>query len=221
MNSVPAAVKTKATVLVVEDDVLVAETISEQLQALGYTVVGHTAMGEDAVSLARDLKPDLTLMDIQLAGRLDGIEAAALVRSLRIPVVYLTASSDTSTLERAKLTEPFGFITKPFEDRDLKVAIEMALYKHQMEQERDRLTEQLRDALANVKTLVGLLPICAYCKKIKDNAGYWSQVEAYIMKNSDASFSHGMCPECFERVKKEIDSIEKTGSAEDSSIAGH
>jgi len=121
----------------------------------------------------------------------------------------------------AKLTEPFGFLLKPFGARDLKVTLEIALYKHKMERERDRLTEELRQALARVKTLVGLLPICAYCKKIKDDAGYWSQVEAYIMKHSDASFTHGMCPDCFQRVKKEIDSVEKSGCAEHSELAGH
>jgi CheY-like chemotaxis protein len=213
--------KPKTTLLIVEDDPATASEINICAQSLGYHVLRTTSSAEEAISLARDLKPDLALMDIQLAGRMDGIEAAGRIRELKIPVVFLTGSSDPTTLERAKLTEPFGFITKPLRTRDLNIVVEIGLYKHKMELERDRLTEELRQALTEVKTLSGLLPICAYCKKIKDGAGYWSQVEAYIMKHSDASFTHGMCPDCFERVKKEIDSLETSGTSGDSKLAGH
>ena len=212
---------TKPTILVVEDDADLAREIIERAQAFGYEVIHTTSRGDQAVAKARELRPDLILMDIGLEGQMDGIQAAGLIRELQLPVVYVTGSSDASTLERAKVTEPFGYIVKPFEPRDLQVAIEMALYKHKMQSERDRLHGELQRALAEVKTLSGLLPICAYCKKIKDGAGYWSQVEAYIMKHSDASFTHGMCPECFERVKKEIDTLDQTGSGENSSLAGH
>jgi CheY-like chemotaxis protein len=213
--------KAKPRILIVEDDSPTAEHLNDCADALGFTVLGITSSGEEAISLARELRPDITLMDIQLSGRMDGIEAAARIRELRIPVVYLTASTDSSTLDRAKITEPFGFVIKPFDRRDLEVAIEMAIYKHKIELERDDLTEQLRQALAEVRTLSGLLPICAYCKKIRDGEGYWGQLEAYITSHSDASFTHGMCPECFNRVKKEIDKIDQTGSPQGSKLAGH
>src|SRR5205807_713949 len=132
----------------------------------------------------------LVLMDIRLQGRMDGIEAAEQLRPLRIPVIFITAHSDAPTLERAKITEPFGYILKPFETRELEIVIEMGLYRHRMEQERQRLSRRLQESLAQVKTLTGLLPICAYCKKIKDDSGYWEQVEKYIMSRSQATFTH-------------------------------
>lgn len=125
----------KAQILVVEDENIVAKYIQTQLQNLGYDVPVTTARGDDAVLLVRDRKPDLVLMDITLRGGMDGVDAAETIRSLyKTPVVYLTAHSDDDTLERAKLTEPFGYLLKPFDEHELQIAVEMALYKNQMEQ---------------------------------------------------------------------------------------
>jgi PAS domain S-box-containing protein len=124
----------RATLLIVEDEEIVVADLASKLDRLGYSVSGSTARGEEAVSLARQSRPDLVLMDIQLKGRMDGIEAAEqLRRECDLPVVYLTAHSDRTTLQRAKLTEPFGYILKPFEELELETHIEMALYKHQAE----------------------------------------------------------------------------------------
>jgi PAS domain S-box-containing protein len=121
-------------VLLVEDESIVAEDIQERLTHMGSEVVGIASSGEQAAEYADKLRPDLVLMDIRLQGRVDGIEAAAMIRrKLSIPVIFLTAHSDDVTLERAKRTEPNGFLLKPFEERDLRVNIEMALYKHEME----------------------------------------------------------------------------------------
>src|SRR5207247_7693547 len=84
------------------------------------------------------------------------------------------------------------------DERELKVAIEMAVFRHQMEMEREALIHQLQTALAQVKALSGLLPICAECKKVRDDGGYWSQVEAYIEQRTEARYSHGLCPICFD-----------------------
>jgi hypothetical protein len=115
-------------------------------------------------------------------------------------VVYITAYDDQQMLDRAKLTEPYGFILKPFETRTLYVVIEIALYKHQAEKERKELLQQLKDALAKVKIMSGLLPICASCKKIRDDKGYWNQIEKYIQERSDVDFSHSICPECAKKL---------------------
>ena len=128
----------KGTLLIVEDEEIVAADLAQKLGRLGYRVSGVTPRGEEAVTLARERKPDLVLMDIRLAGRMDGVEAAEIIRrEYDLPVIYLTAHSDRATLERAKLTEPFGYILKPFEELDLDTHIAMALYKHRTE--RDRL----------------------------------------------------------------------------------
>ena len=132
----------KAQILIVEDDAVIAMELEERLKGLGYAVCGVTAYGKEAVSEAARLQPDLVLMDIRLRGAMDGIEAAAQIGArFDIPILYLTAYTDEQTLERAKLTEPFGYVLKPFEERRLHTAVEMALYKHTMER-RLRESEQ-------------------------------------------------------------------------------
>jgi PAS domain S-box-containing protein len=118
-------------ILVVEDEPLVARDIELRLKAMGYDPVGHATRGHDAVALATQQHPDLVLMDIQLSGAMDGIAAAQAIRTqLAVPVVFLTAFADDDILERAKLSEPFGYLLKPYSSRELRMVIEMALYKH-------------------------------------------------------------------------------------------
>lgn len=120
-----------ARILIVDDEVLIARDIQNQLEALGYQVVGHATRGDDVIDLTRELRPDLVLMDIQLSGTMDGIAAAHAIRTEHaLPVVFLTAFAADDLLERAKLTEPFGYILKPFLPRELRTVIEMALFKH-------------------------------------------------------------------------------------------
>jgi len=124
---------TKAKILVVEDEGITAEDIKDYLTSLGYEVLGISSTGEDALQKVKDLEPDLVLMDIMLAGVVDGTQAAEIVREqFDIPVVYLTAYSDPQTLERAKITDPYGYILKPFDQRDLQIGVEIALHKHRM-----------------------------------------------------------------------------------------
>ena len=132
-------------ILIVEDEAIVARDISLQVQAMGYVVVGSTAQGEEAIRLAERWRPDLVLMDIQLAGEMDGITTArALRENFAIPVVFLTAYAADDILERAKLTEPFGYILKPFSERELSTVLAMALYKHQAETRLLNTTRQLQ-----------------------------------------------------------------------------
>jgi PAS domain S-box-containing protein len=287
------------------------------------------ARGEDAIRAAGEIAPDLVLMDITLAGAMNGIEAAGAIRAAHaIPVVFLTAHADAETLERAKRVEPYGYLAKPCGADTLLTTIEMALakgeadrmrnmaegrlqqvleqqkiilanlgvgvlfsqgrnvlwvnpsflrmfgYTHEeiqgrdsellypdreayerlgregyavlalnqvftceiplrrkdgteiwchlvgqavdgddrangsiwifedisgrrrLEQERERLIAELQEALAKVKLLSGFIPICASCKKIRNDAGYWQQIEVYIRDHSEAQFSHGICPDC-------------------------
>ena len=122
------------SILVVEDEQIVAAGLQRRLQQLGYAVPALAASGIEAVELVGQISPDLVLMDIRLEGPLDGIEAAGQIRTrFHLPVVYLTAYSNPDVLDRAKVTEPFGYILKPFQERELQVVIETALYKHKME----------------------------------------------------------------------------------------
>ncbi|HEY9762564.1 MAG TPA: ATP-binding protein [Trichocoleus sp.] len=134
-------------ILVVEDERVVARDIEKRLKKLNYTIVASVASGEEALAKVAELQPDLVLMDIQLKGQMDGITAAEQIRvDFDIPVIYLTAFADEDTLQRAKTTEPFGYIVKPFDERDLHVTIEVAL--------RRRLAEAaIRVALEKEKEL--------------------------------------------------------------------
>lgn len=127
---------TDTRILVVEDEQIVAEDLKMTLEALGYQVAGIASSGEKAVELAKKENPDLILMDIMLAGEMDGISAASQIRATQdIPVIYVTAFADSTLLERAKQTTPYGYIVKPFNGREVQSNIEIALFKHRMEHE--------------------------------------------------------------------------------------
>jgi len=190
----------KIKILIVEDEYIIANDIQTSLENMGYEVCGMAASGEKALALTKKLSPDLILMDIMLKGDMDGIETAAMIRETDdISVIFLSAYSDDGILDRAKQTLPFGYLIKPFRDRELKAAIEMAIYKQGMERKQTALIAELKEALENVKLLSGLLPICSFCKKIRDDEGYWKDVEKFIRAHSGATFSHGICPECMDK----------------------
>jgi two-component system cell cycle sensor histidine kinase/response regulator CckA len=140
-----------AQILIVEDDSIIAMELQERLQGLGYNVCGVSASGQDAIHQANRLRPDLVLMDIRLRGAMDGVEAAAKIRAQQdIPVIYLTAYADQSTLQRAKVTQPYGYVLKPFGERELNTAVEIAIYKHCMER---RLKESEQWLAATLRSI--------------------------------------------------------------------
>ncbi|MBG15227.1 MAG: DNA-binding response regulator [Crocinitomicaceae bacterium] len=134
----------KVNVLLVEDESIVAKDIQLSLKRLGYNVLGIENTGEKAITSARKLDPDIIIMDIMLKGKINGIEASEKIRKEQnIPIIYLTAYADQNTLSKAKITEPYAYIIKPYKEIDLHTSIEMALYKHSKEleilKERDML----------------------------------------------------------------------------------
>ena len=134
----------KINVFVVEDESIVSKDIQNSLNKIGYNVVGSASSGEKALENIRIEQPDIILMDIMLKGSMNGIDVAEIVKNeLEIPVIFLTAYADESTLSKAKISEPYGYILKPFKEIDLQTSIEMAVYKHKKEQtivkERDYL----------------------------------------------------------------------------------
>jgi CheY-like chemotaxis protein len=187
----------KAKLLVVEDEPVVAMDIQASLEDMGYAVTSLAASGTQAIEEAERDRPDLVLMDILLKEDMTGIEAAHYISTkFDIPIIYLTANSDTETLEKAKVAEPFGYLIKPFNNQELRANIEMALYRHRMEKERQKMAEELQAQKEELKVLRGLLPICSYCKNIQDDEGYWEKVESYINRHTSAELSHGICPGC-------------------------
>ncbi|QIR39530.1 response regulator [Tolypothrix sp. PCC 7910] len=142
-------------VLIVEDEVIVARTIASQLSQLGYIVTGTASSGNVAIAKALETKPDIVLMDIILKGEMDGIAASSYIREqLDIPVIFLTAYGDANTLERAKITQPFGYIVKPFTIKDLQIAIEIALLKYQLECDLRENRDQLATLLNSMSDAV-------------------------------------------------------------------
>jgi len=119
--------------MVVEDEFIVSMEIQDRLKSLGYSIAYAAASGVDAIDKVPETRPDLVLMDIMLKGEIDGVVAAERIKSrYEIPVIYLTAHSDEATLTRAKISQPFGYLIKPFDERGLHTTIEMALYRHDM-----------------------------------------------------------------------------------------
>ena len=126
----------RTRILIVEDENIIALDLRARLTGLGYDVPPPISTGEEAIQNVMSLHPQLVLMDVVLKGQIDGVQAAEQIRAhYDVPIIYLTAYSDERTLQRAKVTEPYGYVLKPFEDRELYTAIEMALHKHQMEQQ--------------------------------------------------------------------------------------
>jgi PAS domain S-box-containing protein len=141
----------KAEILIVEDDGIVAKDIQNRLKSLGFGASTMVPSGEEAIIEVGEKAPDLVLMDIMLKGEMNGTEAAEQIRSqFNIPVVYLTAYTDEEVLNKAKVTEPFGYIIKPFEDRELNAAIEIALYKHRMEKRLKESEQWLSTTLMSI-----------------------------------------------------------------------
>lgn len=135
---------TKANVFILEDEFIVLKDIQSSLKKLGYNIIGSAPSGEKTLELLAENQPDIVLMDIMLKGKMNGIETAEIVKNkYSIPVIYLTAYADEATLALAKVTEPYGYILKPFKEIDLHTSIEMALYKHK----KDKEIEQNRDML--------------------------------------------------------------------------
>ncbi len=176
----------KINVLVVEDESIVSKDIQHSLKKLGYNIVGASATAEKAIELAKTEHPDVVLMDIMLKGEMNGIEAAAEIRqTCAIPVIFLTAYADESTLSKAKVTEPYGYILKPFKEIDLHTTIEMAIYKHGREQEivkqRDLLFSLVENKDANEQGYVFVKSNSKLVKLKNEDIYYIEALKDYVV----------------------------------------
>lgn len=197
-------ITTPIKILIVEDEAAIAMELQLRVTEMGHTALGPAARGARALALAEREQPHLALMDINLTGPQDGVATAILLRErFGVPVIFVTAYSNPETVARAKPAQPLGWLVKPFGDRELQIAIELSLHRHAAEQQLRETNGRLEQALTEVKKLSGMLPICAQCKKIRDDKNYWHTVEAYICSHSEATFSHGFCPVCYRAYLKQ------------------
>ncbi len=205
------------TILVVEDDEGLSLLIEKNLSAEGFCIVRvHT--GADAIAFAQKTPRTLMLLDYKLMdmnGR-QVLEALA-EKDCSVPFVIITGHGDEKMAVEMMKMGARDYLVKDMVFLDLLPSVihqvieqlhtEEALKKAQ--EERERLIGELQEALAKVKTLSGLLPICSSCKKIRDDQGYWHQVEKYILEFSDAELTHGLCPDCLDKLYAELERARK------------
>jgi DNA-binding LytR/AlgR family response regulator len=178
----------KINILVVEDESIVSKDIQHSLKKIGYNVVGSASTGEKAIELALSEKPDLILMDIMLKGSMNGIEAADIIKKeMSIPVIFLTAYADESTLAKAKITEPYGYILKPFKEIEIQTSVEMAIYKHKKEQEIIKERDFLYSIVENKEKNYDFIFVKSNSKLVKINCTDICFIEAlkdYVVINT-------------------------------------
>ncbi|MGV0106016.1 histidine kinase [Nostoc sp. DSM 114160] len=180
---------TKAKILVVEDEAIVAKDLQYRLKKFGYTVPAIASSGEEAINIAIEISPDLVLMDIKLKGSIDGIEAAEeIYKRLDIPVIYLTAYADENTLERAKITEPFAYLLKPFKERELQTNIEITLTKHGLEKQlkvNKKWLDALLKSISDGVIASDLQDLITFMNPVAENLTGWKQEEACGRNSSE------------------------------------
>ena len=209
------------SILIVDDSVDNCFLFKYILENAGYADVLTAGSAHDAFKVLGMENPseadsvvDLILMDIMMP-EMDGIEACRQIKSVErlrdIPIIMVTARTEEKDIEDAFSVGAMDYITKPLRGIELLVRSRSALSlkkeidrRKNREQELLNLNRELKNSIETIKTLRGLIPICANCKKIRDDKGYWNQIESYIQKHSEAEFSHGICPECARKLYPEL-----------------
>jgi sigma-B regulation protein RsbU (phosphoserine phosphatase) len=200
-------------VLIAEDDMISRRLLEATLTRWGYEVV-VTCDGVAAWEVLRSQEaPALAILDWMMPG-MDGIELCRRVRSAFTAtppyLILLTAKGRREDIVMGLQAGANDYVTKPFDREELRARMQVGLRMIELQQSLADRVKALEEALTRVKQLQGLLPICSYCKKIRDDQNYWQQVESYISEHSEAQFSHSICPDCYERlVKPELDQLRR------------
>jgi PleD family two-component response regulator len=192
----------KTVVLVVDDHPTNLSVLIDYLNETGFKVL-IAQSGERALRQISYVQPDVILLDIMMPG-IDGFETCRRLKANEetrdIPVIFMTALSDVDSKVKGFRVGGVDYITKPFQQEEVLARLTTHLTIRNLQKLLVAHNTELQDALAKIKALSGLLPICASCKKIRDDEGYWQQVEVYIKDHSEADFSHGFCPDCMKKL---------------------
>jgi phosphoserine phosphatase RsbU/P len=191
-------------VLIAEDDAVTARLLSGLLTAEGWTVTVVRDGPSALRALVSEGAPDIALLDWMLPGGMDGPDICKAVRAkaseARTYLILLTARSAAADIVRGLDAGADDYLVKPCNPAELRARLHAGGRIIALQQSLSRHVRELQEALVNVKTLTGLLPICGYCKSIRDDSDYWHRVEEYLVDHSNATFTHGICPTCMDRV---------------------
>ena len=194
-------------VLIAEDDRPSRRLLEATLTQWGYEVLSAADGTEAWQALQQDDRPQLVVLDLEMPG-LDGIEVCRRVREIsdsQLPyIIFLSAWEEKNDITDGLLAGADDYVTKPFDSDELRARIQVGARVVKLQEVLTGRLRELEEALSRIKQLHGLLPICASCKKIRDDKGYWNQIESYISDHSDAEFSHGICPDCAKSLYPEI-----------------
>ncbi len=210
------------TIYIIEDEPLIAETIKTALEKVGYTIVGMTDNGKEALFDIEELQPDLILVDITLDGKMDGIEMVEYLRKKsEVPFIFLTSHSDEQTLERVKQTDPAGFIVKPFNEKTLQSNIELALYKHKMQRQTVSSNEELNSFFVKNKgELIKIeLDDILYLEAFDNYCNLYTSSQKHLISHTLKSVEEKLPPHKFIRVHRSyVINVSKIKSLQDGYI---
>lgn len=189
--------------------ILIADDMPKNIQVLGNILkkieyrIAVANCGEQVINFIENMVPDLILLDIMMPG-MDGFEVSQIIRKMEkgkdVPIIFLTAKTESESIVKGFQLGAVDYITKPFKREELLVRVNTHLEIKRIRSEQAALILQLEEALSTIKNLSGLIPICAQCKNVRDDKGYWQQVESFIKEHSNADFSHSICPECAKKL---------------------
>jgi phosphoserine phosphatase RsbU/P len=190
-------------ILIAEDDPASRRLLERTLQRWGHEVLATVDGDEAWTALQRPDAPSVAILDWMMPG-IEGIEICRRVRALESPtppyLILLTAITQRANVVQGLETGADDYMTKPFDHDELRARLIVAARVVELRRRLADRVRELEDAIGRIKQLHGLLPICAYCKKIRDDKNYWQRVEEYVSAHSDARFSHGICPQCYEQI---------------------
>ena len=204
-------------ILLAEDDAVSRRILHSYLERWGYDVLVAEDGAKAYQALDREDRPALAILDWMMPG-MDGLEVCRRVRQSRftrpIHLILLTARNGKADIVEGLEAGADDYISKPFDREELRVRVRVGVRIVELQRRLAERVDELGEALSNINQLQGMLPICSYCKKIRDDQNYWQQVESYISKHSVAQFSHGVCPDCYQSiVEPELRRLDPQGVA--------
>jgi sigma-B regulation protein RsbU (phosphoserine phosphatase) len=198
-------------ILIADDDAVTRKLLDATLRRHGWDVI-TTKDGKDGLRAFQELKgkdaPALAILEWMMPG-MEGIELCRRLRATpgfeSVYVILLTSRSDTMDLAKGLAAGANDYMAKPFDPQELDARVRVGQRMVMLQQRLNMRVAELEQALAHVKRLQGLLPICSYCKKVRNEANYWEQVDSYLSTHSDLDFTHGICPTCSDKMMKQLD----------------